>query len=115
MDPDRLRALLAAVQAGEVSPEAALERLRQLPFENLGFARIDTHRALRSGAPEAVYCHGKSPEQIVRILARLAAHHRNVLATRAAAEIDEAARAAGIPVAYHPVARLLVANPEPVE
>jgi pyridinium-3,5-biscarboxylic acid mononucleotide synthase len=115
MDPDRLRALLAAVQAGEVSPEAALERLRGLPFENLGFARLDTHRALRSGSPEAVYCQGKTPEQIVRILARLAEHHRNVLATRASAEIHEAVRAAGIPVAYHPEARLLVANPEPVE
>jgi len=115
MDPDRLRALLAAVQAGEVSPEAALERLRRLPFENLGFARPDTHRALRSGSPEAVYCQGKTPEQIVRILARLAEHHRNVLATRAGVEVHEAVRAAGIPVAYHPEARLLVANPEPVD
>ena len=115
MDPDRLRALLVAVQAGEVSPEAALERLRGLPFENLGFARLDTHRALRSGSPEAVYCQGKTPERVVQILARLAEHHRNVLATRAGVEVHEAVRAAGIPVVYHREARLLVANPEPVD
>jgi len=115
MDVDRLRALLAAVQSGEVSPDDALQRLRRLPFEDLGFARLDTHRALRSGGPEAVFCQGKTPEQIVRILGRLAEHHRNVLATRAGAEVHEAARAAGLPVAYHPVARLLVANPDPVE
>ncbi len=115
MDVDRLRALLLAVQAGQLSPDEALGRLRRLPFEDLGFARLDTHRALRSGAPEAVFCDGKSPEQVVRILARLAEHHRNVLATRASAAIHEAARAAGLSVAYHATARLLVANPEPVE
>jgi len=115
MDPEKLRALLAAVQAGEVSPDAALARLRQLPFEDLGFARIDTHRALRSGAPETVFCEGKSPEQVVRILARLAVHHRNVLATRATPAVADAARAAGIPVAWHETPRLLVANPDPPE
>jgi hypothetical protein len=115
MDPDRLHALLAAVQAGQLSPDDALARLRRLPFENLGFARIDTHRALRSGAPETIFCEGKTPEQIVRILGRLAEAHRNVLATRATAAIHDAARAAGLPVAWHETARILVGNPEPVE
>ena len=50
MDVDRLRALLAAVQSGDLSPDEALQRLRRLPFEDLGFARLDTHRALRSGS-----------------------------------------------------------------
>jgi NCAIR mutase (PurE)-related protein len=115
MDPERLRALLAGVQAGDISPDHALERLRRLPFEDLGFARLDTHRALRSGSPESVFCEGKSPEQIVRILARLVEHHQNVLATRAGAAIHEAVAAAGVPVVYHAQARLLVANPRPVE
>ncbi|MBI3457398.1 MAG: nickel pincer cofactor biosynthesis protein LarB [Candidatus Rokubacteria bacterium] len=114
MDSDRLRALLAAVQAGEISPDEALQRLRRLPFENLGFARLDTHRAIRAGAPEAVYCEGKRPAEIVRILSRLIQDHRNVLATRASPAIRDAACAAGVPVAYHEVPRLLVANPEPV-
>jgi len=115
MDTDRVRALLLAVQAGGLSPDDALQRLRRLPFEDLGFAKIDTHRALRSGAPEAVFCEGKTPEQVVRILSRLVRDHRNVLATRASAAVHEAARAAGLPVTYHPEARLLVAGPEPAD
>jgi NCAIR mutase (PurE)-related protein len=115
MDPDRLRALLAAVQSGELSPEQAFEALRRLPFEDLGFARLDTHRAVRSGGPETVFCEGKTAEQIVRILARLGEHHRNVLATRATPEVHAAAVAAGLPVAYHADARILVASPAAVE
>lgn len=115
MDVDRLRDLLAAVQAGHLSPDEALHRLRRLPFEDLGFAKLDTHRAIRSGAPEAVFCEGKTPEQVVGILSRLGRDHRNVLATRATAAIHEAALAAGLSVRYHPEARLLVANPELVE
>jgi NCAIR mutase (PurE)-related protein len=113
MDVERLRELLAAVRAGQVSLDAALLRLRRLPFEDLGFAKLDTHRALRSGAPEAVLCEGKTPDQVVRILARLGRDHRNVLATRAAPEIRDAAIAAGLRVSHHPEARLLVLNPEP--
>lgn len=115
MDADRLRELLAAVQAGRLSPDEALARLRRLPFEDLGFAKLDTHRAIRSGAPEAAFCEGKTPEQVVGILERLAREHRNVLATRATPAIHEAVLAAGIPVRYHAEARLLVANPEPVD
>lgn len=113
MDLDRVRELLAAVRAGTVDVEAALARLRRLPFEDLGFAKPDTHRALRTGAPEAVFCEGKSPEQVVRILDRLARDHRNVLATRAGTDVHEAIRAAGLPTVYHPEARIVVVNPEP--
>ena len=115
MDPGRLMALLQAVREGEVSLEDALARLRRLPFEDLGFARLDTHRALRAGAPETVYCPGKSPEQIVAILGRLAESHANVLATRATPEVHLLATQAGLRVAWHPTARILVANPEPSE
>jgi pyridinium-3,5-biscarboxylic acid mononucleotide synthase len=115
VDTERLRALLGAVQSGAMSPEDALARLRRLPFEDLGFARLDTHRALRSGAPETVFCEGKSPDQIVRILAQLATHHANVLATHVAPSVAEAVRTAGVPVAWHETARILVANPQPVD
>jgi NCAIR mutase (PurE)-related protein len=115
MDAERLRELLAAVRAGALSVDEALARLRRLPFEDLGFAKPDTHRALRSGAPEAVLCEGKTPEQIVQILARLAAAHRNVLATRCAPAVHAAVAAGGIACAYHAQARLLVANPESLE
>ena len=115
MDPNRLRELLLAIRAGSVSPEEAFDRLRRLPYEDLGYARLDTHRAVRAGAPEAVYCPGKSPEQIVAILARLAESHVNVIATRATPEVEAQAAGAGLRVAWHSTARLLVVNPEAVE
>jgi NCAIR mutase (PurE)-related protein len=115
MDAERLRDLLRAVQAGGVSPDEALARLRRLPYEDLGFARLDTHRAIRAGAPETVYCPGKSTEQVVQILSRLVESHVNVLATRATAEQHAAVLRAGLRVAWHPTARLLVANPQAVE
>jgi NCAIR mutase (PurE)-related protein len=115
VDPGRLRELLLAVQAGITSPDDALARLRRLPFEDLGYARVDTHRALRAGAPEAVYCPGKSPDQVVAILGRLAEGHVNVLATRATPEVHGLAVQAGLRVVWHPTARILVANPEAAE
>jgi pyridinium-3,5-biscarboxylic acid mononucleotide synthase len=115
VDLDRLRDLLSLVQAGKVSPDEAVARLRRLPYEDLGYARLDTHRAIRSGAPETVYCPGKSADQVVGILARLAESHANVIATRATPEMHAAAAEAGLRVAWHPRARLLVANPEAIE
>jgi NCAIR mutase (PurE)-related protein len=115
VDLGRLRDLLALVQAGTISPDEAVARLRRLPYEDLGYARLDTHRAIRSGAPETVYCPGKSADQVVGILARLAESHANVLATRATPEMHAAALQAGLRVDWHSSARLLVANPEAVE
>jgi NCAIR mutase (PurE)-related protein len=115
MDPERLRALLQAVQEGRLGTDEALQRLRRLPFEDLGFAKLDTHRAIRSGTPEAVFCQGKTADQVVRILERLGTDHANVLATRADPAVHAAARAAGLRVRYHDEARLLVVNPTPVD
>jgi NCAIR mutase (PurE)-related protein len=115
VDLVRLRDLLALVQAGKISADDAVERLRRLPYEDLGYARLDTHRAIRSGAPETVYCPGKSADQVVGILTRLAESHANVIATRATPEMHAAAVQAGLRVAWHPTARLLVTNPEAVE
>jgi pyridinium-3,5-biscarboxylic acid mononucleotide synthase len=99
------------VSAGRIDVDVALTHLRTLPFENLGFARVDTHRALRGGAPEAVFCEGKTPEQVVAIVRRLAAHHVNVIATRADHRVAEAMAAAQLPHTYSAEARLLVVNP----
>ena len=88
---DDLRDLLEGVRAGTVSPDDALERLSELPYRDLGFARVDLHRELRQGAPEAVLAEGKTPEQVAGIFAALLEGGAgSVLATRA----DEAARAA---------------------
>ena len=66
MDRDQIEQLLRAIAAGTMSPEEGVQRLRFLPYEDIGFARIDHHRALRQGIPEVIYCEGKTVEHIVR-------------------------------------------------
>jgi pyridinium-3,5-biscarboxylic acid mononucleotide synthase len=92
MDQDHLRTLLEQVRAGAVEVEAALERLRHLPYEDLGFAKVDHHRALRHGMPEVVFGKGKTPEQVSAIVKTLLATSQNVLVTRADQEIAECLR-----------------------
>jgi NCAIR mutase (PurE)-related protein len=86
MDQDQLRNLLEQVRSGAVDIDAAVERMRHLPFEDLGFANVDHHRALRHGIPEVVFGKGKSAEQCSGIVASLLAHAQNVLVTRATEE-----------------------------
>lgn len=88
---DDLRDLLEAVRTGDTSPDDALDRLSELPYRDLGFARVDVHRELRQGAPEAILAEGKTPAQVAQIFAALLdGGAGSILATRA----DEAARAA---------------------
>jgi pyridinium-3,5-biscarboxylic acid mononucleotide synthase len=95
MDEGDLRALLDDVRSGACTPDAAVRRLRKLPFADLGFARVDHHRALRTGLPEAVYGPGKSPGQCASIVAELLASGSGpVLLTRASPEQARAALAA---------------------
>lgn len=83
MTEQQLRELLEAVRSGALEVDQALERLRHLPFEDLGFAKVDHHRALRHGVPEVVFALGKTPEEVVAIAARLIERSPNVLITRA--------------------------------
>jgi pyridinium-3,5-biscarboxylic acid mononucleotide synthase len=115
VDKAALARLLDDVRAGRLDVEAATARLAGLPFEDLGFAKVDHHRALRAGGPEAVFCPGKTAEQVIAIVSRLAAHHPNVLATRCDAATAAAVEAAGVPCTYHVRSRLLVVRPEGVE
>lgn len=110
MDREKVRALLEEVAGGALTPEQALTRLRALPYEDLRFARVDLHRSLRHGVPEAVFCPGKTPEQVVAIVERLALHHDNVLATRAEPAVA-ALLASRLPCRVHEAARLVVVNP----
>src|SRR5271165_5896714 len=82
MDQDHLRTLLEQVRAGAVGVDQALDRLRHLPYEDLGFAKVDHHRALRHGMPEVVFGKGKTPDQVSAIVKTLLATSRNVLVTR---------------------------------
>jgi len=83
MNSEALKKLFDQVRQGKLSPDEAVERLRHLPFEDLGFAKLDHHRALRQGMPEVIFAQGKTPAQVAEIFHRLAAHGGNVLATRA--------------------------------
>src|SRR3989442_7146441 len=83
MGEDQLRQLLEQVREGAVDIDAAVSRMRHLPYEDLGFAKVDHHRALRHGMPEVIFAKGKTPEQVVAIAERLLANSDNVLITRA--------------------------------
>jgi pyridinium-3,5-biscarboxylic acid mononucleotide synthase len=78
-----IRELFEQVRKRTLSPDEAVQRLRHLPFEDLGFAKVDHHRAMRNGMPEVIFGMGKTPAQVAKIFARLAEHGGNVLATRA--------------------------------
>ena len=89
MDRDAISQLLQQVASGALSVDAALERLRDLPFENLGFAHVDHHRALRTGHPEVIFCLGKATEHVLAIAEKMLARGSRVLATRVSAEQSE--------------------------
>ncbi len=107
MDTHRLRRLLSEVQEGQVSVDQALDRLRALPYDDIGYARLDLHRALRQGLPEAVFCQNKTPEQAIGILERLWEHHDRVLATRVSTEMAAAIQSRLPDACYDPASRLL--------
>jgi NCAIR mutase (PurE)-related protein len=115
MDREKVRTLLEAVAAGAVTPEQALGRLRNMPVEELRFARVDVHRSLRHGVPEAVFCQGKTAEQVVAIARGLAGGHDNILCTRAQGEIIDALLGSGLDCRVHADARLVVVKPRPTE
>jgi hypothetical protein len=89
MEEQALRKLLEDIKAGSASVDDAVKKLRAMPFEDLGFAKVDHHRALRCGFPEVIFCQGKTTEQIVTIAHRIV-EHGNLLATRASTEAIEA-------------------------
>jgi NCAIR mutase (PurE)-related protein len=105
---DAIRRLLRGVKSGGVSVDDAVERLRHLPLEDLGFATLDHHRTLRRGYPEVVYGQGKTAEQVVEIVSRLARMEQSVLVTRAGPEVHEAVRVRHPQAVYHAVPRLVV-------
>ncbi|MGH7894315.1 MAG: nickel pincer cofactor biosynthesis protein LarB [Candidatus Binatia bacterium] len=115
MDREQLADLLRALVRGELTVDAALDRLRALPFEDLGFARLDHHRGLRNGFGEVVFGAGKTREQVVAIAERLAAATGNVLVTRLDAETGAALERAVPGFRYHAVGRLAVRSVRPID
>jgi NCAIR mutase (PurE)-related protein len=115
MDTKYLKNLLAQVQNGHMDLDSAMKRLETLPFENLGYARIDNHRCVRTGVPEVIYCEGKTIEQTQGIVQRLSIHHCNILATRATPEMYEGIKTAVDDCVYHEMARIVVIKPREIE
>lgn len=113
LNEQTIRALLARVAAGEQCVDEALSSLRVLPFEDVSFAKIDHHRALRRGHPEVIYCAGKTPEQVAEIAMRMAAHSPRVLGTRATRAQFELAHQRLPQLRYDETARVLWLDREP--
>lgn len=107
MDKEYLIRILESVASGATSPEAAADTLKNLPFEDLGFANIDHHRKLRTGYPEAVFCQGKKPQQIAQIMKGLADKNANVIGTRASEEDFTAVQAVLPEAEYYEDARII--------
>ena len=115
MDKEQIRRLLKSVQSGETDIDSALENLKHLPFEEMGFAKLDHHRTLRRGFPEVIYCEGKTLDQIEKITAKMAEQGNLVMATRATSEMFDRIKNVCPEAIYHEAARIVLTKniPEP--
>lgn len=105
MDRESLKSLLEQVREGAASVDEALERLRHMPFESLGYATVDHHRAIRSGMPEVIFGQGKTPEQVAGIAEKLLERSANLLATRVTSEAFDRVKAICSDAEYFPLSR----------
>lgn len=113
MNPQDVVDLLRRVKEGSVTPEDGAERLKTLPYEDLEFAKVDHHRALRRGFPEVIYGGGKTPEQIAAIVDRIAAHDQNVLVTRTTPEVHAIVAKSRPDARFHGAARCITVPVRP--
>ena len=120
MNSEQLENLLQQVKAEQISIDEAIQQLRQLPFEDIGFARIDHHRQIRCGFAEVIYCPGKTDAQIVQIFEILASKGNNVMASRAEEKTFDAIKASPAlstyeSIRYEQAARMIVLEQNPLE
>jgi len=113
MDRMHLEQLLQSVASGELTPNKAYESLKTLPFEDLGFVNIDQHRTIRTGYPEAVFCQGKTSEQIAIIIKKLVETNDNVIGSRATKENYEVVLEVVADAVFYEEARMIVVNRNP--
>jgi hypothetical protein len=105
-----LMELLKGVQANDISIEQALDRLKGFPYEDIGFARLDSHRSLRKGFPEVIFCPGKTTKQIIDIVQRIRTRDGRVLAARAETEVAQAVQEIEPDAVYYKAARMILAG-----
>ncbi len=115
MDSHKLKELLENVHRGKMDIDAAMHELKKLPYKDLGYARIDNHRCVRTGVPEVIYCEGKTIDQIKGIVKVIAQNYDNILATRATPEVFDEIKKVTSDCEYHEMARIIVIKPRPVE
>lgn len=102
-----IQSVLEGVKQGSFTVNEAMDKLKNLPYDNLGFARVDHHRQLRSGFPEVIFCQNKTPEQVAKIAENLVKNGSNVLGTRADEEAYDAVKALLPEARYHAAARII--------
>jgi len=107
MNIKEIETLLTDVKNGQKTIEEALDLLKNFPYTDLGFARIDNHREIRTGYPEIIYCAGKSVDQVKEIFRVMAERENNVMGTRANQELYEAVKSIAPEAVYYPVARII--------
>ena len=107
MTQDQLRGILEEVRSGSTPIDTAIERMKHLPFEDLGFAKLDHHRALRHGLTEVILGKGKTPEQVLAIASRLLQKSPNLLITRADREVASAMKEVAIDAEYFPLSNAI--------
>jgi len=115
MKSERIMRILREVRRHRLSPAAALQGLQWMPFEDLGFARVDTHREMRSDVPEVVFCQGKTILQAEAIIRRLVAHNGRALGTRGSEELWLRFKGGALPASWEPLSRTLVVGRPPVK
>lgn len=113
MNNEELQSLLEGVQSKTVSIEAALQALKQLPYQDLGFAKVDHHRELRQGYPEVIYCAGKTPQQVREIMELMLKRGNNILGTRATEEMYKEVLDLTDQFVFHPLARTITLKQKP--
>jgi NCAIR mutase (PurE)-related protein len=113
LNADSIRKLFEQVREGKLTPDDAVARLRHLPFEDIGFAKVDHHRALRNGMPEVILGEGKTPAQVAGIFTRLARHGGNILATRANEKQFAAVKRKVRTAEYRELARAIILQRDP--
>lgn len=115
MSPEEIKKILEDVKQGISTVDRALEILRDLPFEDVGFAKIDHHRELRTGYPEVIFCSGKTISQIVKIMEMMYEKGSNILATRADAEVYQHVCCYFPDAVYNEAARTIVIQSKPID
>ncbi|MFB3897757.1 MAG: nickel pincer cofactor biosynthesis protein LarB [bacterium] len=115
MHTESLKAILTQIKSGKLDINQAVDRLRHLPYEDLGFAKLDHHRQLRQGYPEVIFCQGKTTDQIIKIMSRFIASGQNVLGTRASKEVAKSVLKKFPKAVYNDLGRTIVITQKPVK